>query len=177
MATTNWILDPAHSEIQFKIKHLMITTVTGQFKKFDVTATAEDNDFSTSKINLTIDIDSISTNNDDRDGHLKSADFFDIATYPQIIFHSTSIEKDGDDLLINGELDMHGVKKPVTLNAEFGGIVVDPYGHTKAGFTVHAKFNRKDFGLVWGAVTEAGNVVLSDEVRLNAEIQLVHQAS
>lgn len=177
MATTNWALDPAHSELQFKIKHLMITTVTGDFKTFDVTARTEDTDFSKAQIKLNIDVDSISTNNADRDGHLKSADFFDVATYPAINFTSTSIEKDGEDLVISGDLEMHGVTKSVKLNAEFGGVVVDPYGRTKAGFTVQAKFNRKDFGLSWGAVTEAGNVVLSDEVRLNAEIQLVQQAS
>lgn len=177
MATTNWVLDPAHSELQFKIKHLMITTVTGQFKKFNVTASTEDNDFSKANINLTIEIDSISTNNDDRDGHLKSPEFFDVVIYPEITFVSKSIAHDGEDLVITGDLDMHGVVKSVNLNAEFGGVVVDPYGRTKAGFTVSTKFNRKDFGLSWGAVTETGSVLLSDEVRLNAEIQLVQQTS
>lgn len=177
MATTTWALDPAHSELQFKIRHLMITTVTGHFGKFNVTAETEGTDFSKAKIKANADIDSISTNSPDRDGHLKSPDFFDVASFPQLSFVSTGIEKKGDDFVVNGDLTMHGITKPVALNVEFGGIVVDPYGQTKAGFTVSSKLNRKDFDLTWGAVTEAGSVVLSDEVKINAEIQLIQQAS
>lgn len=177
MATTTWALDPAHSELQFKIRHLMITTVTGHFAKFTVTAETEGTDFSQAKITASADIDSISTNSPDRDAHLKSPDFFDVATFPQLSFVSTGIEKKGDDFVVNGDLTMHGITKPVALNVEFGGVVVDPYGQTKAGFTVSSKLNRKEFDLTWGAVTEAGSVVLSDEVRLNAEIQLIQQAS
>jgi polyisoprenoid-binding protein YceI len=177
MATTKWALDPAHSELQFKIRHLMITTVTGHFVKFNVTAETEGTDFTQAKIQASAEIESISTNSPDRDAHLKSPDFFDVATYPQLTFVSTGIEKDGDDFIINGDLTMHGVTKPVELKVEFGGVVVDPYGQTKAGFTVTSKLNRKEYGLTWGAVTEAGSVVLSDEVKLNAEIQLIQQAS
>jgi polyisoprenoid-binding protein YceI len=177
MATTKWALDPAHSELQFKIRHLMITTVTGHFAKFNVTAETEGTDFTQASIQASAEIDSISTNSPDRDAHLKSPDFFDVATYPQLTFVSTGIEKDGDDFVINGDLTMHGVTKPVELKVEFGGVVVDPYGQTKAGFTVTSKLNRKEYGLTWGAVTEAGSVVLSDEVKLNAEIQLIQQAS
>jgi len=177
MATT-WKLDPTHSEIQFKVKHLMITTVTGYFKTFDlVVETESDSDFTTAKkIEFTADIDTIDTNNTQRDAHLKSPDFFDAETHKQLIFVGKKYEADGDDAKLHGDLTLRGVTKPVTVNVEFGGIVVDPYGQTKAGFTVTGKISRKEFGLTWSAVTEAGQVVVSDEIRLNAEIQLVKQA-
>lgn len=175
MANIKWALDPTHSEVTFKVRHLMISTVTGQFKKFDVIAETETDDFSSVKnIKFTAEIDSISTNEAQRDGHLKSPDFFDAAKYPQLTFVSKNYDaNDGEKL--NGELTMHGVTKPITLNVEFGGIAQDPYGQTKAGFTVTGKINRKEFDLKWGAVTETGNVVLSDEVKINVEIQLVKQ--
>lgn len=176
MSNIKWALDPTHSEVTFKVKHLMISTVTGHFKNFNLLAETTSDDFnSVNKIEFTADIDSISTNNEQRDGHLKSADFFDAEKYPQLKFSSTNYKSDGDEGKINGELTMHGVTKPVTLNVEFGGIVKDPYGQTKAGFTVTGKINRKDFDLSWGAVTETGSIVLSDEVKINAEIQLVKQ--
>jgi len=177
MATT-WKLDPTHSEIQFKVKHLMITTVTGYFKTFDlVVETESDSDFTTAKkIEFTADIDTIDTNNAQRDAHLKSPDFFDAETHKQLIFVGKKYEANGDDAKLHGDLTLRGVTKPVTIDVEFGGIVVDPYGQTKAGFTVTGKISRKEFGLTWSAVTEAGQVVVSDEIRLNAEIQLVKQA-
>lgn len=177
MATT-WKLDPMHSEVQFKVKHLMITTVTGYFKSFDVNVTTEGDDFSkASAIEFTADVNSLSTNNEQRDGHLLSADFFDAANHGQLRFVGQKFEKTGDDTAkLTGELTLHGVTKPVTVDVELGGIVVDPYGQTKAGFTVTGKISRKDFGLTWSAVTEAGSVVVSDEVKLAADIQLVKQA-
>jgi polyisoprenoid-binding protein YceI len=177
MATT-WKIDPTHSEVQFKVKHLMITTVTGYFKSFDVSVTTEGDDFSkASSIAFTADVNSISTNNEQRDGHLMSADFFDAATYSQITFEGQKFEKTGDDTAsLHGQLTVRGVTKPVTVAVELGGIVVDPYGQTKAGFTVTGKISRKEFGLTWSAVTEAGSVVVSDEIKLQAEIQLVKQA-
>lgn len=178
MTTTKWSLDPSHSEINFKIKHLMISTVTGQFKKFDIKAETEGNDFnSAKKIEFTADIDSISTNNDQRDGHLKSADFFDIENHPQIHFTSNKYEVSGEEGKIYGDITISGISKPIVLNVEFGGIMVDPYGQTKAGFTVTGKLNRKDFGLNYNAALEAGGVLLSDEIKINAEIQLVKQAA
>ncbi len=174
---TTWVIDPAHSEIQFKAKHLMITTVTGYFEKFNLVVETEGEDFTTaSRIEFTADIDSINTNNAQRDTHLKSGDFFDAENHSQLIFTGTKYEHNGDDVKLYGELNIRGVKKPVTLNVEFGGIVVDPYGQTKAGFTVDGKISRKEFGLTWNAVTEAGSVVVSDEIRLHAEVQLVKQA-
>lgn len=177
MATTKWVVDPTHSEVQFKVKHLMITTVTGYFGKFNVEVETEDDDFTkASRIVFTADVDSISTNNEQRDTHLKSADFFDAANHEQVRFEGKTFEKAADDTYkLHGDLTIRGTTKPVTVHVEFGGIVVDPYGQTKAGFTITGKINRKDFGLTWSAVTEAGSVVVSDEIKLNSEIQLVKQ--
>jgi polyisoprenoid-binding protein YceI len=176
MANTKWVLDPIHSEVIFKIKHLMISTVTGQFKKFNLVAETPTDDFdAASKIEFTADVDSIDTNNEQRNGHLKSADFFNVEKFPQLKFSGKKyVVKDGEGT-VTGDLTMHGVTKSITLKVDFGGVVKDPYGQTKAGFTVTGKINRKDFGLSWGTVTETGNVVLADEVRINAEIQLVKQ--
>lgn len=175
MAIT-WKVDPAHSEVQFKVKHLMITTVTGYFKKFDLTVETESEDFNTSKkIEFTADIDSIDTNNAQRDQHLKSADFFDSANHSQIKFSGKKYEANGDDIKLHGDLTIKGITKPITVNVEFGGVVTDPYGQKKAGFTVTGKISRKEFGLTWSAVTEAGQVVVSDEIRLHSEIQLIKQ--
>ncbi|WP_242916959.1 YceI family protein [Pontibacter liquoris] len=178
MATTKWIIDPTHSEIQFKVKHLMITTVTGYFSKFNLEVETEDEDFTkATHIVFTADVNSISTNNEQRDTHLRSADFFDAETHGELRFVGQNFDKRNDnEAKLNGELTIRGVTKPVTVNVEYGGIVVDPYGQTKAGFTVDGKISRKEFGLVWDAVTEAGSVVVSDEIRLHCEIQLVKQA-
>jgi polyisoprenoid-binding protein YceI len=176
MAKNKWIIDPAHSEIQFKVRHLMISTVTGYFKKFTMEAFTEDDDFSlVSDISFTIEADSLDTNNADRDTHLRSADFFDTETYNQIQFIGGSYERTGNAGKLNGELTIRGVTKPVQVNVEYGGIVVDTYGQTKAGFTVDGKLNRKEFGLTWGAITETGNVIVDDEVKFHGEIQLIKQ--
>jgi len=176
MATT-WKLDPTHSEVQFKVKHLMITTVTGYLKTFDLEVETEGDDFTkASRIEFTADIDSIDTNNQQRDKHLKSADFFDAASHAQLKFSGRDYNTDGDEGQLRGDLTIRGVTKPLTLKVEFGGIVVDPYGQTKAGFTVSGKISRKEFGLTWNAVTEAGQVVVSDDIRIHCEIQLVKQA-
>lgn len=172
---TQWKIDPAHSEIQFKVKHLMITTVTGYFRKFDlVVETDSENDFTTAtKIEFTADVSSIDTNNEQRDTHLKSSDFFDAEQHAELKFVGKNYEGDEDEAKLSGDLTIRGVTKPISVMVEFGGIVVDPYGQTKAGFTVSGKMNRKDFGLTWNAVTEAGQIVVSDEIRIQAEIQLI----
>lgn len=176
MANTKWAIDPSHSEVQFKVKHLMITTVTGYFKTFDLQVETETDDFaSAKKLEFTADISSIDTNNQQRDTHLKSDDFFNADAYPQLRFTGTNYEANGDEAKLQGDLTIRGVTKPVTLNVEFGGIVVDPYGQTKAGFTISGKISRKEFGLTWNAVTEAGQVVVSDEIKIHAEVQLVKQ--
>ncbi|WP_132053650.1 YceI family protein [Pseudocnuella soli] len=177
MANIQWAIDPTHSEVQFKVKHLMITTVTGYFKKFDAVVETETEDFATAKkIEFTADIDSIDTNNEQRDTHLKSADFFNAEEHSQLRFVGNRYERSGDEARLHGDLTIRGITKPITLNVEFGGMVVDPYGQTKAGFTVTGKISRKEFGLTWNAVTEAGSVVVSDDIRILSEIQLVKQA-
>lgn len=177
MANMKWTIDPTHSEVQFKVKHLMITTVTGYFKKFNLEVETGSEDFSTAKkIVFTAEIDSIDTNNEQRDTHLKSADFFHADEHGQLRFVGTKYEANGEEASLHGDLTIRGITRPVTLRVEFGGIVVDPYGQTKAGFTVNGKISRKDFGLTWNAVTEAGSVVVSDEIKIHAEVQLVKQA-
>ena len=177
MANVKWAIDPMHSEILFKVKHLMITTVTGYFRTFNlIVETANDNFDTATKIDFTADINSIDTNNSQRDTHLKSADFFNADEYGQIQFAGKKYEANGDEAKLIGELTIRGVTKPITLNVEYGGIVVDPYGQTKAGFSVNGKISRKEFGLTWNAVTEAGSVVVSDEIKIHAEVQLVKQA-
>ena len=177
MATlTKWVLDPTHSEVQFKVKHLVISTVTGSFKKFEGTLETENDDFTGAEVNISLDVDSIDTNQDQRDGHLKSADFFDAEKYPTITFKSTSFEKDGSDYTLKGDITIKDVTKPITLTAEHGGSATDFYGNTKAGFDVVGKINRKDFGLTWSATTEAGGVVVGDEIKLAINIQLIKQA-
>lgn len=173
MAIT-WKIDPTHSEIKFKVKHLMITTVTGYFRKFNCEVITENDDFSSaSSVQFTADIDSIDTNNEQRDTHLKSGDFFDAEQHSQVIFTGKRYQTMGDEASLEGNLTIRGVTKPITLDIEYGGTVVDPYGQTKAGFTVKGKISRKEFGLMWNAVTEAGSVVVSDDVRIDAEVQLV----
>jgi polyisoprenoid-binding protein YceI len=174
---TNWVIDPTHSEVQFKVKHLMVSTVTGLFSQYEGTATSTGNDFAGATIAFSADVASISTGNEQRDGHLKSAEFFDTETFPKLTFTSTSMTKTGDDLYsLVGDLTMHGVTKPVTLTVEYGGQMQDFYGQTKAGFEITGVLQRSDFGLTWGGVTEAGGVVLGDDIRLVMNIQLTKQA-
>ena len=174
--TIKWKPDPAHSEVLFKVKHLMITTVTGSFKKFDLQVETTNEDFSTAtKILFTADINSITTNNEQRDTHLKSPDFFNAQEHGELRFVGKKYEAKGEEAKLQGDLTIRGITKPITLDVEFGGIVVDPYGQTKAGFTVTGKISRKEFGLMWNAVTEAGQIVVSDQIKIHAEIQLVKQ--
>ncbi len=170
-------LDPSHSEVAFKVKHLMISTVTGQFSSFDASMQSESNDFSDAKISFEADIDSISTNNTQRDEHLKSADFFDAAQHPKMQFVSTAIRKKDDTAYeLEGHLSMRGVSKPVKLQVEYAGSMTDPYGNEKHGFEISGKVNRKDFGLNWSAITEAGGVVVSDEVKIAVNAQFIKAA-
>ena len=176
MATTNWVIDPSHSEIQFKVKHLMITNVTGNFKKFSSSLQTEDEDFSKAVVSFTADIDSITTGDENRDGHLKSADFFDAANHPQMKFVSTGVTDKGDGAYeLSGDLTIRETTQNIKLAVEFGGVVKDPWGNTKAGFSVIGKLKRKEFGLSWDAVTEAGGIVVSDEVRIICEVQFIKQ--
>lgn len=174
---TNWTIDPSHSEITFKVKHLVISTVTGSFSKYDVKAETEGDDFTTAKILFSADINSISTGNEQRDGHLKSGDFFDAENHPLLTFVSTGVTKSGDDTYkMNGDLTMRGTTRPVELNVEFGGTIKDPWGNLRAGFEVSGKMNRKEFGLHWSAATETGGLVVSDEVKLVCHVELIKGA-
>jgi polyisoprenoid-binding protein YceI len=168
-----WTIDPTHSEVHFKVKHLVISTVTGSFKTFEGTVEAEKEDFSDAKISFSAAIDSIDTNNEQRDGHLKSPDFFDAAQFPHLTFSGGVLTPKGDSkYILTGDLTLKGVTKKVDLSVEFGGTSQDFYGNIKAGFDITGKINRQDFGLTWSAVTEAGSIVVSDEVKLNLNIQI-----
>ena len=172
-----WALDPSHSEIQFKVKHLVISTVTGYFRRFDAKVTTPGEGFANAKIEFTADIDSLDTNNEQRDGHLKSDDFFGVENFPQLKFVSSSFTPlNGDAFQLVGDLTIKGVTREVVLQAELGGEATDFYGNQKAGFEINGKINRKDFGLNWDAVTEAGGVVVSNEVKLHLNVQINKQA-
>lgn len=173
MTKTKWILDPSHSEVGFKVKHMMITNVSGTFGKFDVKVETEGDDFTTAKIEFTADVNSITTGYTDRDNHLKSADFFDAANYTQLTFVSTKLEKkDDENYILYGDLAIRGTTRPVKLDVELGGIGKDPWGKEKAGFTVTGKINRTDFKLNWNAALETGGVLVGEEVKLHVGLQL-----
>ena len=173
---TTWVIDPTHSEILFKVKHLMITSVKGEFRSFAASVISTGQDFKNASVKVTIDPASIFTNQEDRDAHLRSADFFDTEKYAEITFEGTSFTRlDDENYHLKGLLIMKGMSKEILLDVEFGGFVTDPYGNAKAGFSVHGKINRKDWGLNWNAALETGGVLVSDEVRISAEIQLVAQ--
>ncbi|TDB65886.1 YceI family protein [Arundinibacter roseus] len=174
---TTWNIDPTHSEIQFKIKHLVISTVTGHFRQFEGTVETEGDDFATAAIRFSADTASVDTNQAQRDEHLRSAEFFDAEKFPKLTFESTSIEKTGDDVYtITGDLTIKDITKSVVLKAEYGGSMTDFYGNYKSGFEVSGKINRKEFGLTWHAVTEAGGIVAGDEVKLALNVQIARPA-
>jgi len=174
---TKWVLDPSHSEILFKVKHMMIANVKGEFRKFEAAAETEGHDFSNGSVSVKIDAASIFTNNDDRDKHLRSADFFDAENHKELIFTGKKLRKiDDENYRLTGMLAIKGIEKEITLDVEFGGINKDPYGNEKAGFSISGKFNRKDWALNWNVLLETGGVLVSDEVKISAEVQLVKQA-
>ena len=173
MSTTKWTIDPSHSEVGFSVKHMMFTKVTGTFDAVNATVEAEDG-FKNVVIDATIDTASVNTRNEQRDGHLKSGDFFDVENHPQITFKAELPElKSGK---IEGEFSLHGVTKRIPLDIEFHGEGKDPWGNEKAGFTITGKINRTDYGLNWNAALETGGVLVSEEVKLFAEIQLIKEA-
>jgi polyisoprenoid-binding protein YceI len=177
MATTKWVFDPTHSELGFKIRHLMITTISGSFKNFQVEVHGEDIDLRTAEIKAKVEINSIDTGNLQRDEHLRNSDFFEVEKYPELAFESVKVEKlDNDTYELHGILTMKGVTKPVKLNVVYNGMTKDPYGGERAGFEVTGRINRADWGLTFNAVLETGGVALGEEVRINSEIQLVKQA-
>ena len=172
VVATKWGIDTTHTEVQFKVKHLVISTVTGFFKKFSGSVESETEDFDGASVNFSLDVNSIDTNQADRDTHLKSPDFFAAEQYPTVDFAGTLKKVSGTDYKLDGALTMRGTTKAVVLNVEFGGIMIDPWGNTKAGFEINGKVNRKDFGLNWNALTEAGGMVVSEEVKLHINAEL-----
>lgn len=172
MATTTWGIDPTHTEVQFKVKHLVIATVTGFFKKFSGSVESTSDDFDGAKVTFSLDVNSIDTNQADRDAHLKSPDFFAAEEFPTINFTGILKKASGSDYKLAGDLTMRGITKTVELAVEFGGTMVDPWGNTKAGFEINGKVNRKDFGLNWNALTEAGGMVVSEDVKLHLNVEL-----
>ncbi len=172
-AISKWNVDAAHSEVQFKVKHLVISTVTGSFKTFNANVEKTGDSWANAAIEFSADIDSIDTNNADRDGHLKSPEFFDAAQFPTISFKSTSFtEKSSNQFALVGDITIKGVTKSIELNAELGGEMVDPWGNHKVGFEVSGEINREEFGLTWNAVTEAGGLVVGPNVKLLMNVQL-----
>jgi|SRR5690554_632244 len=171
MSTVKWNIDPTHSEISFKIKHMMISSVRGHFDEFQASVEAYDDTFKDANFNFNAKIKSINTNNKERDNHLKSEDFFESDKFPELSFKSKSF--DGKTLF--GDLTIKDITKEIALDVEFNGIVVDPYGYTKSGFEMEGIINRKEFNLNWGAVTEAGKIMVGDRVKLSANLQFIKQ--
>ncbi len=176
MSNTKWAVDPTHSEIGFKVKHMMFTNVSGKFNLFDATIENEDDAFETSTIKFDAEVNSINTGNDDRDNHLRSADFFDVENFSKLTFKSTSVKKINEGMYqISGDLTLKDVTKNITLETEYSGLMKDPWGNTKIGLSISGKINRKEFGLTWNAALETGGVLVGEEIKLNAEIQFVKQ--
>lgn len=173
--TTKWGIDASHSEVLFKVKHLMISTVTGSFKEFGAEAELEGNDLANAQVSFWASTASVFTNDEKRDAHLRSADFFDSEKFPKLSFKSTRVEGAGSTWKVTGELTIKDVTKPVTLDVEWGGMAKDPWGNTKAGLTLSGRIDRKEWGLTWNAALEAGGVLVSDEVRIQCEVQLAKQ--
>jgi polyisoprenoid-binding protein YceI len=174
---TTWVLDPAHSELTFKVKHLMISNVKGSFKAFEAIINTNGEDFGTGTTEATIDVASVTTGSDDRDGHLRSADFFDADQFKTIAFNSTELNRyDEENGQLKGKLTIKGVTRDVAFDIEFGGVNKDPWGNIKAGFTLTGKINRGDFGLNWNAALETGGVLVSDEVKVHADLQFLKKA-
>lgn len=177
MSKTTWVIDPTHSEIGFKVKHLMITTVSGKFASFEAKAETESDDFVGAYISFSAQTASVSTGNEQRDGHLRSGDFFESEAHPVLSFESTAFARKDEDYQLDGHLTIKGQTHPVSLHVEFSGVATDPWGNQKAGFTLSGKISRSQWGLNWNAALEAGGVLVSDEVKLHADIQLVKQTA
>ncbi|MFM2228710.1 MAG: hypothetical protein RL664_2053 [Bacteroidota bacterium] len=176
MSKQIWNIDPSHSEIGFKVRHMMITNVNGVFNSYTATMAADAADFSDSELSFDADIDSVNTRNEQRDGHLKSPEFFDVEKFPKLSFKSSSFTKTGDgQYAMKGMLNMHGIEKEVSMNVEFTGTVVDPWGQVKAGFEITGALNRSEYGLTWNATSEDGSIVLDEVIKLALNVQMIKQ--
>ena len=176
LTKTKWVIDPLHSQVGFKVKHLMVSTVRGSFKEYDLSIYTTEEDFLSAEIDFWINPASIDTGQEKRDAHLRSADFFDVENFKEINFTGNTFEKVGEDsYALYGDLTMKGTRKQIKLDVEFGGVIKDPWGNHKAIFTINGKINRKDWGLNWNAALETGGVLVSDDVWINCELQLTKQ--
>jgi len=173
MPTTRWTFDPVHSQIGFAVRHMMVSKTRGKFTKWDGTLDFDAARPENTTVAVEIDATSIDTNEPQRDAHLRSPDFFDVEKFPTLTFKSTKIERAGDGFRVAGDLTIHGVTKPVVLDADFGGTVTDPYGNTRAGFSAKTAIDRKDYGLVWNMVLEAGGIAVADKIEISLEIEAV----
>jgi polyisoprenoid-binding protein YceI len=172
-AATTWKVDPSHSHAEFAVRHLMISTVKGRFAEVTGTLTGDETDSEGAAIELTIPVAGIDTRENQRDAHLRSADFFDADNYPAIRFTSSTIVKTGDGFTVTGDLTIRGVTKPITLQVEPGGRVRDPWGNERAGFSATTKLNRRDFGLHWNQALETGGALVGDEVKVTVDLELI----
>jgi polyisoprenoid-binding protein YceI len=171
-----WTIDPSHSQIQFAVRHMMISNVRGRFEDFTGTVDFDENDLSTLAVDVSIDTASINTRDEKRDEHLRSADFFNTAEFPTMAFRSTSVEKVSDNTLkLHGDLTIAGVTRPVTLDVEYSGTAVSPWGTTSAGFSAQTKINRKEWGLVWNGTLEAGGVLVGEDIKIELDLELVKE--
>lgn len=169
-----WNIDTSHSQVQFTVRHMMISNVRGRFEEFTGTVEFDENDLSTLAIDVQIDVNSINTRDQQRDAHLKSADFFDAENYPTIIFKSTGVEQvKGNDLKVNGDLTIRGITHPVTLDVEYAGTMASPWGTTSAGFSATTKVNRKEFGLLWNQTLETGGILVGEDIKIEIEIEVI----
>jgi polyisoprenoid-binding protein YceI len=176
MTTTKWNLDSSHTEIGFRVKHMMLTNISGKFQNFEGSLERYDNSFDNASITFTSEVSSLNTGNQDRDVHLLSTDFFDAEQYPNIIFISRSFKKNNDkEFLLEGDLTMHGIKRAISLQAEFEGINQDPWGNTRAGFNMQGKLNRKDWGLTWNSLLETGGMMVGEDITLNVQLQFIQK--
>ena len=175
LTTGTWAIDPVHSAVSFSVRHLMVSKVRGTFTKFSGTVTVGEDQLA-SAVEATIDLSSIDTRDANRDAHLRSVDFFDTDTHPTMTYRSTGIRADGDGAVVDGELTLHGVTKPVQLNLEFNGVSGDPWGGTRAGFSAETEISRSDFGIEFNIPLEGGGVVVGDKIKVELEIEAVKQA-
>ena len=167
-----WTIDPVHSRLGFSVRHMMIAKVRGSFTDFSGEITIADDPLQ-STVAVDVQLESIDTANDDRDNHLRTNDFFDVANHPTMTFRSTRVEADGDDYIVHGDLTIRGVTNPVALEVEFDGTSKDPWGGTRAGFSAETEINRKDWGMEWNTPLEAGGVMLGDKVKIEIDVKLV----
>lgn len=175
MSTKTWNIDPVHSEIHFRARHMVVSTVTGQFDRFDATAETEGDTPENAKVTFTAETASVNTGTEQRDNHLRSDDFFNAEKFPTLTFKSSSFKNVKEDIYqLKGDLTIRDVTKPIELDVEYGGMITDPYGNQRSGFTVTGKVSRKDFGLRYNALLESGGAVVSDEIKINCHVEFIH---